>query len=150
MFHVRPLRFRDKYLLNVSTQTSLFSNNLNAFEVNNDNKIQWKNIIINCSEITFSKNSYHIETSQLICKPLQLTGFYIRVSSERCLRTDYKTTFVFSHLPRAHDLTWQYINPGHSINALCAFNLGIVSVGWKTVNIYFIHNLFLFTTLLIF
>ena len=29
------------------------------------------------SEIPFSKNSYHIETKQLICKVDQLTGFYM-------------------------------------------------------------------------
>ena len=38
-----------------------------------------------CSEIPFSKNSYHIETSQLVCKTTQLTGFYmIQVFTERC------------------------------------------------------------------
>ena len=48
-----------------------------------------------CSEITFSKNSYHKENCQLIYKALHLTGFYmIRVFSERCLLTDYKITFV--------------------------------------------------------
>ena len=29
------------------------------------------------SEIPFSKNPYHIETKQLICKVDQLTGFYM-------------------------------------------------------------------------
>ena len=36
-----------------------------------------------CSEIPFSKNSYHIKTSRLICSANQLTGFYmIRVFTE--------------------------------------------------------------------
>ena len=70
-------------------------------------------------EILFSKNSYHIETHQLTSKALQLTGFYvIRVFSERCFPKDYKTTFVFSSLQRAHNLTWQCISPGRSMNAL--------------------------------
>ena len=50
---------------------------MNAFKVNNNNNIQWKNITIICSKILFSKNSDHIETSQLISKELQLTGFYM-------------------------------------------------------------------------
>ena len=41
-----------------------------------------------------SKNSCYIETSQMICKALQLTGFYaVRVFSERCFQTDLKTVF---------------------------------------------------------
>ena len=73
--------------------------------------------------MAFSKNSNYIETSQLICEALYLTGFYvIRVFSERCFRTDFKTAFVFSPFQRTHDLTWQYINPGHSMNAICTFN----------------------------
>ena len=56
-----------------------------------------KNIIIVCSKIPFNKSYYHIETSQLIWKALQLTGFYIiRVFSERCFRIDFKTAFVFT------------------------------------------------------
>ena len=41
-------------------------------------------------EIPFSKNSYHIETNQLICFTHQLTGFYmIRGFTERYFLTDY-------------------------------------------------------------
>ena len=41
-------------------------------------------------EIPFSKNSYHIETNQLICFMLQLTGFYmIRGFTERYFLTNY-------------------------------------------------------------
>ena len=36
-----------------------------------------RNLIIVCSEMSFSKSSYYIETSQMICKALQLTGFYV-------------------------------------------------------------------------
>ena len=86
----------------------------------------------------------------MTCKTLELTGFYmIRAFSERCCGPDYKTDFVFSHLQQAHDLTRQYINPGRSMNALCTFTLGSVSVGKKTVNKYFTNNLFRFATLLI-
>ena len=89
-----------------------------------------KTIITVCSEMPFSKNSYHIETSQLICKALQLTGFYIiRVFSEKCFRTDFKTVFVFSPFQWSHDLTWQFINAGPSMNATCTFNLGGAPVG---------------------
>ena len=49
--------------------------------------------------------------------------------SERCFRTDFKTALVFSPLMRTQDLTWRYINPGRSMNALCTFNLGSVSDG---------------------
>ena len=83
-----------------------------------------------CSEMPFSKNSYYIETSQLICKALQLTGFCaIRVFSERCFRTDFKTVFVFSPFQWSHDLTWQCINAGPSMSAICTFNLGGAPAG---------------------
>ena len=77
-----------------------------------------------------NKNSYYIETSQLICKALQLAGFYvIWVFSEMCFCTDFKTAFIFSPFQWTDDLASQYINPGHSMNAICTFNLGSVSVG---------------------
>ena len=48
--------------------------------------------IIIYSEIPFNKNSYHIETSQLICKANELTGFYMTpVLTERSFRTDIKS-----------------------------------------------------------
>ena len=48
-------------------------------------KIHVKEImIIVYPEIPFSKNSHHIETSQLMCNTYQLTGFYmIRVFTDR-------------------------------------------------------------------
>ena len=50
-------------------------------------------ITIVCSAIPFSKNSCHIETSQLICKANQLFGFYmIQVFTERHFRADYNQT----------------------------------------------------------
>ena len=74
---------------------------------------------------TFQQKLFHTKTSQLTCKTLQVPGFYmIQVFSKRCFRTDYKTAFVFSPLQRTHNLAWQYINYGRSINALCTFNLG--------------------------
>ena len=43
-----------------------------------------------CSEIPFSKSSYHIGTSQWICIAIHLTVFYmIRVFTERYFRTGY-------------------------------------------------------------
>ena len=79
---------------------------------------------------TFSKNSYHIKTSQLTSKALQLTGFYMMQDfSGQSFQTDFKIVFVFSPLMRTHDLTWQYINPGLSMNALCTFNLVCVFLG---------------------
>ena len=53
----------------------------------------------------------------------------IQVFSERCFRIDSKTAFVFSPLQRAHDLTWQYMTHGRSMNALCTFSLGSLYVG---------------------
>ena len=64
----------------------------------------WKNIIdsqkyfvehdphctVVCLEISFSKNVYHIETSQLICFVNQLTGFYMMQGfTERYFQTGY-------------------------------------------------------------
>ena len=44
-------------------------------------------IIIFCLEIAFRQNSYHTETSQLIWKANQLTGFYrTRIFTERYFR----------------------------------------------------------------
>ena len=46
-------------------------------------------ILILCSEIPFSKNSYHIETSQAISKANKFTGFYmIQVFTKRYSQTD--------------------------------------------------------------
>ena len=50
--------------------------------------------------------------------------------SEEGLTVDY-------YLQRARDLTWQSINPGGSMNALCTVNLSSVLVGSETINIYF-------------
>ena len=42
-----------------------------------------------CSRIPFSKNLYHMETSQLICNTNQLHGFYmIQFFTERNFQTD--------------------------------------------------------------
>ena len=128
--HLRPLTFSRKIIIQ-SQHSNLFPNNLNAFKVYNNNNIQWKNIVKVCSEILFSKNSYHIETSQLIFKAkLQLTSFYMmRFFSGQCFPTDFKIVFVFSPLMRTHDLTWQYINPGLGMNALCTFILVSMFLG---------------------
>ena len=53
----------------------------------------------------------------------------IKVFSEKCFQTDYKTAWVFSPLQQAHHLTRQYMNPERSMNAFCTLNLGSVSVG---------------------
>ena len=48
--------------------------------------------IIVCSEITFSKNWYHIESSQLNCNAYPLAGSYMtRVFTETYFWTDYNT-----------------------------------------------------------
>ena len=48
-----------------------------------------------CSETTYSKNSYHIETSQLIWTAKQLTGCYMTQDfTERCFRADI--SYIFS------------------------------------------------------
>ena len=100
------------------------------FEVYINNNIQLKNIFKVRSEILFSKNSYLIETSQLISKALQLTGFcMMRVFSGQWFRTDFKIVFVFSPFIRTHDLLWQYINPGLSMSTLYTFNLVSVFLG---------------------
>ena len=53
----------------------------------------------------------------------------IKVFSERCFWIDCKTVFAFSPLQQAHDVTWQYMTHGRSMNALCTFSLGNVYVG---------------------
>ena len=79
----------------------------------------------------------------MTCKTLQLTIFFmIQILSERCFRIDSKTDFVILPIRRVHDLTWQYMNAGRSMNVLCSFNLRSVSVGYKTVSKYFMYNLF--------
>ena len=48
-----------------------------------------------CLEIPFSKNSYHVEPSPLICKANQLIGFYmIRAFTETYIQIDY-STFIY-------------------------------------------------------
>ena len=48
-----------------------------------------------CSETTYCKNSYHIETSQLIWTAKQLTGCYMTQDfTERCFRADI--SYIFS------------------------------------------------------
>ena len=43
-----------------------------------------------CLETPFSKNSFHIEISELICIANQMTGFYmIQVLTERYFRTNF-------------------------------------------------------------
>ena len=47
----------------------------------------WRQKLVVCSEIPFSKNSYHTETSQLICFANEMIGFYmIQVLTERYFR----------------------------------------------------------------
>ena len=101
-FHLRPLTFSRKIIIQ-SQHSNLFPNNLNAFKVYNiNNNIQWKNIVKVCSEILFSKNSYHIETSQLISKTLQLNGFYImQAFSGQCSKQTLKL-FLYFHLSCEH------------------------------------------------
>ena len=54
-----------------------------------------------CLKIPLSKNSYHIETSQLNCPPNQLTAFYvIQDFTEWNFRLDYSLTFVSRHQSR--------------------------------------------------
>ena len=53
----------------------------------------------------------------------------MQVLSEQCFQIDFKIIFVFSSLMRTHNLTQPYVNPRRSMNALCTFNLGSVSVG---------------------
>ena len=49
------------------------------------------------SEIYFIKNSYHIETCQLIWSANHLTGFYVmRNFTERYLQTEYEQEFIWS------------------------------------------------------
>ena len=52
-------------------------------------------MIIVYSEIPLSKNSYHMETSQLICFANQLTGYYmIQGSTKRYFYTEYNFTIL--------------------------------------------------------
>ena len=57
-------------------------------------EISTPSFIIVCSEKTFSKNQSHIEASQLIYKPNQLTGFYmIPVFNKIYFQTDFHCFF---------------------------------------------------------
>ena len=52
--------------------------------------IIYMNITTVCSETPFSKNLFHIETSQLICIANQITDFYmIQVFTERYFQTNF-------------------------------------------------------------
>ena len=65
--------------------------------------------LVVCSEITFSKNTYHMETSQLICFANRMPGFYmIQVFTERYFRTDINSKFLVILLSKS-DL-WQWLN----------------------------------------
>ena len=58
----------------------------------------------------FSKKSYYVETSQLTCKALQLTGFYmIWGFSERFFRGDYNedTIKIILHFYLSSEYTTQ-------------------------------------------
>ena len=56
-------------------------------------------ILILCSEIPFSKNSYHIETSQPITKTNELTRFYmIQVFTKKYSQTDHSILLKILYL----------------------------------------------------
>ena len=65
--------------------------------------------LVVCSEIPFSKNSYHMETSQLICLANRMTGFYmIQVFTERYFRTDINSKLLIILLSESY--LWQWLN----------------------------------------
>ena len=81
----------------------------------------WRQKLVVCSEIPFSKNSYHMETSQLICLANRMTGFYmIQVFTERYFRTDINSKFLIILLSESY--LWQWLNmpaswcPGSSVH----------------------------------
>ena len=74
--------------------------------------------IIVCLETPFSKNSNHIEISQMTCNANQLTGFYMT----RVLRKD-----VSEQTPV------NLFRPGRLLNVLCTFNLRPVSTGLQAM-----------------
>ena len=56
-------------------------------------------ILILCSKIPFSKNSYHIETSQPITKTNELTRFYmIQVFAKKYSQTDHSILLKILYL----------------------------------------------------
>ena len=56
-------------------------------------------ILILCSKIPFSKNSYHIETSQPITKTNELTRFYmIQVFTKKYSQTDHSILLKILYL----------------------------------------------------
>ena len=117
-----------------SQHLNLFPKNPNAFKVNNDNKIQWKNIIIICSEIPFSKNTYHKETSQLIWFETHY-NWLVSTWYEFLVKDIFGQTLtllLYLRLNLAVHQSWS------SMNALFTFNSRNVSIGLKkTVNTYF-------------
>ena len=89
-------------------------------------KAPWKyKLNFSCSTL------FHMKTRVFLKYFVRACNFYmIRVFSGKCFRTDFKIVFfLFSPLMRTHDLTWQYINAGQSMNALCTFNLVSVFLG---------------------
>ena len=65
--------------------------------------------IVVCSEMPFTKNSDHMETSQLICFANRLTGFYmIEVFTKRYFRTDINRKFLVILLSKIY--LWQWLN----------------------------------------
>ena len=66
-----------------------------------------------CSKRSFSKNSYHIETSRLTCVANQLTGFcMIRVFTGRSFRIVYTTSginFLYQQRPYVNRRTKRFV-----------------------------------------
>ena len=111
----------------ISQHLNLFPKNPNAFKVNNDNKIQWKNIIIICSEIPFSKNTYHKETSQLIWFETHY-NWLVSTWYEFLVKDIFGQTLtllLYLRLNLAVHQSWS------SMNALFTFNSRNVSIGLK-------------------
>ena len=68
-----------------------------------------------CSEIPFSKNLYHIETSKLTCNTNQSIGFYMmQIFTEKFFQTDINT--VSGKMSPEKSPTkispWKVISPG--------------------------------------
>ena len=75
--------------------------------------------LVVCSKVSFSKNSYHMETSQVICFATRTTGFYIiQVFTERHFRTDINSKFLVILLSESY--LWQWLNMPSKVGQLRA------------------------------
>ena len=84
---------------------------------------------------------FHIETSHLICKSNQLTGFYmILVFTESCFRTDYKLPWFFSSFFLYFDIAYFIVYKSISAVVVWVLNIRIIQLTIQILIWYFIFQ----------